>query len=626
MSAQPRSMKDQILELLKIDEGTSVDAFAEEPVPLTVFVTDEAFVHNPPLSTIQFEAVRLLEQIYLPETYPALVENFGVEWEPVRFVNFAYLQWGKGSGKDHVCRIANARVAYLLQCLKSPQDYFGMPAQDWIHTLNVAASATQATRAYFEPLRGLIKDAKCFKDRYRQVQGTEPGRASIQLDKNIEMVSGHSRASTLEGLNILLGIADEISEFKTDEEAEASAAKLGGRSPTGTYQAIMKMIRTSARTRFPRNFKLAAISYPRFKGDAIQQLCARGRMDNDKYGVDEPLIEGSGTSRIYVSGPFSTWDVNPRVTGKEDMREDYDEDPAMSEAMYECKPGFGLNRMFRNDAAIDVTFGEKKPEPLVIDYHWGKEVGPDGQPLSENGWQAIYYFQDLHPMAGALYAIHCDLALTGDRAGIAMAHVEQWEEADWETSSMGTVHQTRPIVKLDFINAFEADIAAQPMAREIQIRWARRLAFELRKRGFLIGIFSFDNFQSADSIQILESQGIPSERLSMDKDATQWNTLRDVMYDGRLKGYHRPVVIEELRGLQRLANGKVDHPPGGSKDEADSVAGAVTGALGLGGSEAGSEEVSTEQEVDYSMPRTKNSPLAMGGSMEWGAPGGDWRL
>jgi hypothetical protein len=553
--------------------------FEVEPVDLTTFITDKAYLNNPALSDTQFEAVRHLEQIFLPETYPLMVQEFGPQWEPVRFINFAWLQWGKGSGKDHVCRMSVARWVYLLLCLKNPQAYFGMPEQDEIHVLNVASTAAQAQRAFFKPLKTLSGKARCFKD------VADPKEYSIVFDKQIEAVSGHSLAEAMEGLNILGGIADEISAFKTKEEAERTAARMGGREPAKTAESILKMIRTSARTRFPRNFKLAAISYPRFRGDAIQQLTLRGREDNEKYG---------DRSRVFVSGPAATWDVNPRVRGKEDFREDYDEDPEMARAMYECEPSLSTNRFYRNEQSVYAAFSERKPPPVVVEYYWGRDEGyvaEEGPPPEQEGWQVrFHYDESFYPMQGALYAVHGDMAITGDRAGVAVAHVKNWQRGEWKTVGDDTTMEPRPYVKLDTVFSFEADISAQPVAREVQIRWFRKFVFELTTRGFIIGRATLDQFQSADTIQILESRGIEAERVSMDRDAVPWNNLRDVMYDGRLDAYWRELVVDELLALTRLPNGKVDHPAGGSKDEADAVCGAVLGAVEIGGDEGDEPE------------------------------------
>lgn len=583
MAISPRTLADELREQyhakgIETPRHALEDIFEEEPVDLTTFVQDSAYLENPPLSPEQFVVVRHLEQIYLPDLYPSMVEYFGPQWKPVRFVNFAWIQWGKGSGKDHVCRIAAARIAYLLLCLHSPQRYFGMPRQDWIHTLNIAAAAQQAHRAFFRPLADLVRVAPCFKDR------SDPREYSIRYDKHIESISGHSESGTQEGLNLLLGIADEISEFKTREEAEKTSRSTG-REPTKTADNTIKMMRTSARTRFPGVFKIAAISYPRFKGDPIQQLCARGREDYEKRGEK---------SRTFVSGPLPTWEVNPRVSGKEEFQEDYDEDPDMARAMYECKPEASVNRFFRNKAALFAALGDHdRQTPIEVEYYWGIDESFGDISMTEGdvvakqqpGWQVKFHFaEDFVPIRGAIYAMHGDIAINGDRAGVAMCHVRKWAIPEWQTAMGATAYEPRPVVKLDFVTAFEADLRADPQPREVQIRWYRKLVWTLKSRGFDVIRVTFDGYQSTDAIQILTAWGVESERVSTEK-VDVYDNLRDVMYDDRLEGYWVPKLLEEFEGLTRLPNGKVDHPPGGSKDMADAVAGACLGALELGGDE-----------------------------------------
>jgi hypothetical protein len=152
---------------------------------------------------------------------------------------------------------------------------------------------------------------------------------------------------------------------------------------------------------------------------------------------------------------------------------------------------------------------------------------------------------------------------------------------------------------------------------EIQIRWARMLCLELRRMGFPIVRFTFDQWQSKDSMQILESHGIETDRFSTDVSEEGWRTLRDVMYEGRLEMPARELVIIELLGLSRLMNGKIDHLGDSSKDEADSLAGAVAGALEVGGQEDPSGKRAYPGQVSFYGPETPlpapaGMPLSMG--------------
>jgi hypothetical protein len=546
-------------------DPVSGSIFDEEPVPLSVFIQDRKFLGNPPLSDVQYDAVLHTERIYYPETYKLLGESSMYWRSPVRMTNFITLQWAKGSGKDHVSRTASMRIAYLLLCLRNPQEYYGMPEQDTIHLLNVASSSPQAQQAFFMPITRVVRRG-WFKDR------CDPHMNTISYDKNVECISGHSDAETQEGLNLLLGVADEIDAFKTKSETSNRRGQ-SKREPTKSAESILDMMRSSGSTRFPEVFKNVRISYPRYLGSTIQSLTKQAKADVRARG---------DKSRHYVSGPLATWEVNPRVKSKEAFEADYNEDPIMARAKYECKPSRAVNPYFRNAGAVEACFREQ-PSPISLTYV------PD-----KGAWAPVYEFAPgFVPVAGALYAMHGDLAVTGDRAGVAMAHVVSSDEVQTtlmdEDGAEVAFTETRPSVKVDFVIGFEADASSTP-SREIQIRWARQLAFLLIQQGFIIKSFTFDGFESRDSRQILASKGIVSERLSTDLSTEPWRGLRDLLYEGRVTLPQSVLLKDELLSLNQLLGGKVNHPPDLSKDLADAVACAVHGAVKLGGQEDPSGE------------------------------------
>lgn len=575
-----RSLADQLRDRLQTDGVKTSELsriFSEEPPDLTRFMREKKYLASPALSDVQYEAIRHMEQIYEPELYPAMVEEWGEYWIPVRFVNNITLEWGKGSGKDHICRCSNLRAINLLLCLSSPQEYYELPPQDSIHTLNVATSAPQANRAFFKPLkRAVERRGSWFADKL-----VSPTDYSIMFDKNIEAVSGHSLADTMEGLNLIFSTADELAAFKTPDEIQQRGLRDSGKSS----DSILRMLRTSSRTRFPRVFKVAAISYPRFLGDAIQQEVAKGRADIKTKG---------DASTRFVSGPLATWEVNPRIKGREDFEEDYDDDPVMAKTMYECKPELSPNLFFKNKNAVYASFPEHedpdRADPIGIEYWWGK-----GATDKVDGWQVKFDFADWFvPLLGARYCIHGDIGITKDAAGFAMAHVSRYETREWiaanEEGEPVITTEVRPFIKLDVVTSFTAlkkakTPSGETVPREVRIGWYKMLTWELVSRGFQIVRATFDGFQSVDLIQTYKAQGIESERISTDMNNDVWDTLKDAMYDGRLEGYFRLRAVTEISSLSLLPNGRVDHPPYGSKDEADAVGGAVLGAIVAGGAE-----------------------------------------
>lgn len=573
--------------------GTSLsDIFAEVPVDLTTFVTGAYYLNSPPLGEVQYDAVRHIERIYLPETY-ALMQQAGEddpEWmywrDPVRMTNLITLQWGKGSGKDHICRVSSLRIAYLLLCLHSPQRYFGMPEQDTISMLNIASSSAQAERSYFRPMTRVVKTGWF-------AAHSSPKQNSIEYDKNLEAVSGHSDAEGQEGLNLILGLADEIDAFKTKEETERYRGNQS-RDSSRSAESILTMLHTSASTRFPETFKRVAISYPRFLGSTIQKLTQGAREDVELLG------DASGE---YVSGPLLTWQVNPRydrfkkvthpnttelIPDLAAIKKDYNDDPDMAKAKYECRPSRALDTYFKNMQAFRsaVTLDH---QPITVDYEMAT-YRSEVTGKSTESWDATFSFESgFVPREGANYCIHADLAIKADRAGIAMSHVSHYEDRvetgfDEEGAEVIQTHRL-PVVTVDFVISFGASVQVQP-PREIQIRWARKLAFELIRRGFHIAFVSYDGFQSVDSLQTLALHGIDSERRSTDLKEDYWKTLRDVAYEGRLEFPFSQTLMVELESLGRYG-GKVDHPPAGSKDEADALACSVASAIEYGGEETG---------------------------------------
>lgn len=606
------AMRRDLAERLKAEYGLSEslpkakatmldDLFEVEPVPLEVFIKDKGYLGQPfGLGPIQFDVVRHFEQIFFPETYIQMVEEFGEEWNPVRFVNELIVEWGKGAGKDYVLQVCFARVANLLLSLKNPQEYFGHASNSQIHMMNVAYNAPQAQGSFFKPLRNLLVSSPFFKDRF---ETDEPGpqAVSVRFEKQLELISGHSDADGLEGKNLIAAVADEISAFPTID------LNRSGKPPARSADAIVDMLRSSASTRFPYTHKFSQISYPRADGDAIQ----RARKE-----AVEDIKESGDASTYYVSGPYRTWEVNPIYTRADKwitlpgmdypvpdapkIVNDYKKRRKYAEAKYECRPGATSNPYYKDSVAIQRAFAEpiSDPPPLQIDYAYGVD-SEAGETVPS--WQATLRTNGLRPIPGALYAIHADMAVTGDRAGLAMCHVKEWREVETsEADGLSVRLERRPVVKVDFAHAFEADAEAiapdgTAAPRSIQIRWFRKLVLFLADQGFVFGSVSLDGFQSVDSLQILASRGFPAHKVSVDRTNDAWETLGDLMYEGRILGPDHALLKRELEGL--TPNGrKVDHPntPDGSKDVADAVAASSTQAVMLGGQEEEDGHVSVE--------------------------------
>ena len=573
--------------------------FEERPVTLNEFIQGDKYLDMGStfeLSEIQYDLVRHMEQIYFKDTYELMERAWGEYWKPGRQVNNIVAAWGKGSGKNQTIVIAFARITYLLMCLKSPQEYFGLAPNSFIHMMNVALSAPQAHRAFFKPMRELFISAPWFESKFAEDTLPGPQATFIRLKKRIELISGHSQADSQEGNNLICAVADEIAGFPTVPTSGSEKA------PMRTADGILKMLKTSALTRFPVTYKLAQISFSRYIGDPIMSALAEAEKDIEEMGED---------STYYASGPHRTWDVHPKyrkgfefvqipqtdkpVPNVPDILADYRKRPAFSRGYYECRPEASENAFFKDKEKVKESFSRKvSVPPLKVNYYFGTD-GEEKYP----SWQVDFDFgPQLIPVPGAVYAIHADMALKDDRAGIAMCHVSHYEEIETATSDGSERIEMRPVVKVDFVTAFEYDAAAEDtegnsVPREIQVRWYRKLVLALSDLGFDFASVSQDGWQSLDSLQILQSWGYEAHKVSTDVVSTPcWNTLRDLMYDGRLDGYEHKLLVNELLSLEKTNKGKIDHPSNGSKDLSDAVAASATMAVECGGEEEIGENTS----------------------------------
>jgi hypothetical protein len=135
-----------------------------------------------------------------------------------------------------------------------------------------------------------------------------------------------------------------------------------------------------------------------------------------------------------VFGPAATWDVNPiydvydridhpgsatPIPNVPAFVAAFDTDPADARAKYQCLPEKATNPFFKSEESLMNCFYTVPRQPIEIGYR-----------LVGGAWTVDYDVDsaNLRPKAGARYACHVDLAVVGDRAGIAMAHVSEWQE------------------------------------------------------------------------------------------------------------------------------------------------------------------------------------------------------
>ena len=504
------------LEFEDFDKLLRQEELMEEPVSIDVFVKDKKYLGLPDLSDIQTEIVKHSTQIFRKPTLIKLMgEEKGIDYYNKYTDNEVICMLGKGSGKDHCSRISIAYTSYLLHCLRDPLGYYGKAHGVYIDLLNLAVNAQQAQRVFFEPLKNLLLASPYFNS-----VGFEPRVSEIFFfSRPVRLFSGHSESEGWEGYEVLTIILDEIAAFKTDSELK------GDTRAKGSASAIYNMSKLSVMSRFPEVGKVILLSFPRYKGDFIQQRY---------YNSREKKEPKTWTIKA------ATWEVNPTIK-REQLESEYIRNPIEAKARFECEPPSMEDAYFRDENLVRKAFNYAD------------------NPLDEDGhFSAWFNNSDSHRRF-----IHVDLGLNRDRSALCMTHCPGITEIK---TSMGV--EKLPIINVDFIYSWQAE-----PGQEINFASVRQMIIDLCRR-FDVGLVTFDRWQSVEMIQSLRALGVNADFHSVKK--TDYDTLMTAMYDTRLRGYwDHHLVEDELLKLRLFSNNRIDHPNGGSKDMADALAGSV---------------------------------------------------
>ena len=483
------------------------DIFETTPVDLETFLYSPAYLSlSLRLSKPQLEFVDSLSNIFSDTHYTEGV-----------------LMAGQGSGKDTCSILIGLRIMYLLQCLRSPQEYFGMDINSFIDSINVAQNADIARNIYFSTLSNILRSAPIFNEDGPNKIPVRITQQTVTFPKNIRLISGNSENESWQGYTPILIILDEIDAFKSEQELQRSHS-LRSEGAEGVYNTAKALVQS----RFPGLGKIICLSWPRFRGSFIQRRFTNGKMENRTFVACK---EGGN--------PYATWEFNPSKKA-EDFADFYETDPVLAKARYECDPPFA------RDAYIK--------DPLPVLRAFDAEIDEAGQVLW-GGLKQTRVEEDLQP--GIKYYIHVDLGLRHSNAAVCVAH-------------QGLEH-----VVIDLIKVWQPE-----PDKDVDFGAIENFILSLRDKGFRVVNVTYDNYQSVSSLQTLAKYGISAKYKSIGRGSREaYDTFKDLIYQEKLDGFFDQQTVEEILGLDVVYGDKIEARPGMKKDRADAVVGAVHGVL-----------------------------------------------
>lgn len=441
-----------------------------------------------------------------------------------------------GTGKSFLSSVAVCYLLYKLGCLKDPQAFYGLSPNDPIFLMNMSVNEEHARNIIFSAIKARIDNSPWFIKRFKYDSKLT---TELRFPNYIYVIPGNSSESFFEGYAIFGGVIDEADNH--DRTPERDAAEEG-------YQAI----KTRVESRFGDNGLVIVIGSPkvvdgflsRRHDDGIREMEDRGKKSKT-YAIRVPYWESPNTAVHDYSGKtFNFRGTEIPIEHEEAFRRD----PERSMRDLAAIPSQAMEPFFSQPEAISKMVTDI-PNPIVKD-----SKGEDTMKFHE--WFGAPDRKER--------VIHVDLGINkkgGDAAGLAMGSIDDVVEIDG---------MRLPHIRMDLIMR----ITAPPLG-EIKISDIRKVIYKLRDLGFNIGYVSFDGWQSIDSIQQLNSKGIKAEIVSIDRTTKAYEAFKEAVYEERISYYHHPTLIKEAQSLDLVNGDKVDHPPGGSKDVSDAVAGVV---------------------------------------------------
>lgn len=178
---------------------------------------------------------------------------------------------------------------------------------------------------------------------------------------------------------------------------------------------------------------------------------------------------------------------------------------------------------------------------------------------------------------GEVFSCHIDVAVSEDAVGIAVGRIYGYKLIqsarvyDPRTSSVMEIRDIRlPVYMIDGV------LRLIPGPRkEIDLEMARDLICWLRGE-INIKWATMDSYQAAMLIMAFRKTGIRSGVLSVDENIAPYTEVKLAVKDERIFFPPHATLARELRQLEKMRDkDKVNHPPSGSKDCSDAVAGVV---------------------------------------------------
>lgn len=555
-------LRDFMVDLVNTLEGDEPKALASRedfrwrPVGIREFIISDQFLDKE-------------DEIYPPVLHELEICNSGNYYEAV-------FTGGIGSGKTTAALYTNAYQLYLLSCLNSPHKLYNLDPASEILFIFQSITATLAAGVDYTRFRAMLETSPYFRehfpfDRKLLSKLVFPNRIEVKP------ISGADTGAI--GQNVMGGLIDELNFMSVVEKSKKGVDRKVYDQAINLYNSIARR----RKSRFMKQGKvpgiLCLVSSRRYPGQFTDMKEDEARLEIQETGKTGIFVYDK---RVWEVKPDSyTGEVfrmfigdqsrKPRILTDDEPIKPGDERLVMDIPL-EHKPEFKRDPMgslrdvagvstlalfpyFQSREDVSKMFGQHES---ILSADETDFVNPKLGILKERIWRP-----DIPRW------IHVDLSLTRDGTGVSCGCCPGFAA----TGRSDDDFEVLPQIRFDFQLR-----VVPPPGGEILFHKIRTLIYALRDLGMNIKWISFDSFQSIDMQQILRQQGFVTGEISMDKTTLPYEMLKTACYDGRVAAPAHPQCEKELVSLEMDPKAKkIDHPPTGSKDVSDSMAGVAYG-------------------------------------------------
>jgi len=548
--------------------------YKEIPVDIHTFICDDRYLGK---------TNRNGEAVY-PFWHKTLEEIFreGNKYEECFFTGATRI------GKSSTAITATAYMLYKLMCLRDPQQFFGKKDVSIFSILFFNITKDMAAGVAYREFNDTLRMSPWFNE-HGTFSKSERNFYYIPEGGKVVIDYGSDAAHGL-GKQVFVGFMDELN-FARAGIKDVNKAK---EHMQDLYNTIADRVKGTFRMEGEVYGKIFAVSSKRSDSDFMEMY------------IQNQLQAGAG-DHIYVSDA-PQWEVLPPSMFRKEkfyiaVGDRYKKGFVVSDTVASNKesldklesegyklltPPIDMKSQFLADfdialrdlAGISVPGALSFITQMQVSQCIGVRQNPFLVEILEIGTDdrlTIEEFFDINKIDKKYFSmkhfIHLDLSLSGDKTGISDVCIsgrKDVKDKDGKVVSMPS-----------FTHIFSVSLKA-PRGSQIPFDKITTFLVWLRKQGINIydGI-SRDQYQSEYIAQLLEAKGLGKvPKISLDRTPDGYMAFRSVLSEKRIDMLDVEQLQNELIHLQRDSfSGKVDHPVGGAKDMADSMAGAVWNAI-----------------------------------------------